>query len=528
MRSRKMLSIAAPMLAALFAFSPNVIEADYPDWNIICPTKRGQVLRFAALTKAAQAPVAHCGAAPSAFHQLHSVGGDIAVDLSISYDPDTNRLCYVTPSLPEAPVIRVGVGHRLTVNLTNTLHNTGPRNEVNCSIDVFGGEQLCLPLPYYEEEPGPDGKFYPLMANEAHEADGTSNLHTHGMFVSPQPCSDEVIESTIYPANWTGPLAPLQPCQTAPNTLTYTYYLASYHPAGLYWFHSHRHGEAEQETQMGLVGAIVVEDAGDAYRRSIGVTDEVLVIDDTPRSPCAIGRGCDVLRKPTSATAENRLAVEQAAREAAANPAASAAASAGPTLDPRVDQVDQAGECASGAYGAQGGTELWTLKLNGAPVPENLDGSPSPDSVMLKKTMQPGQRQIFRLVNASANSFVAPQLVLSQNGVETTEKLEVFARDGVGLADANGTRHFGYFDVSKGEFIVPPAGRVEFVVHAPPVGAKLYLQSAEVDPGCGGNAYPRRRLLLIDIGRHAGEPGRARRQRPAEKRALAGPGIFRS
>ncbi len=500
MRSRKMLSGAAPVMTALLAFSPIAIEADYPDWNIICHVGTGQVLRFAALTPAAQAPVAHCGAVPSRFHELHSVGGDgdTTVDLSIGYDPDTDRLCYVTPSLPEAPVIRVGVGDKLTVNLTNTLHNTGRGHEMNCPIDVFGGEQLCLPLPYYREQPGPDGKFYPLMANEAHPADGTVNLHVHGMFVSPLPCSDEVLDSTIYPANWTGPLAPLQPCQTEPNTLTYTYNLPADHPAGLYWYHSHRHGEAEQETQMGLVGAIVVEDSGDVYRRSIGVTDEVLIVSDTPRSPCAIGLGCDVTRRPpsTAAAAASR-AVEQAATEAAAEAAAAPSPSAGPTLDRHIDQVDQAGECASGAYGAAGGTELWTLKLNGAAVPENLDGSFPPDRELLKKTMRPGERQIFRLVNAGADSFIAPQLVFSEHGSAATEQLEVFARDGVGLADAQGNRHFGYFDVSKGQFIVPPAGRVEFVVHAPPVGAKLYLQSAEVDPGCGGNAYPRRRLLMI-------------------------------
>jgi len=53
------------------------------------------------------------------------------------------------------------------------------------------------------------------------------------------------------------------------------------------------------------------------------------------------------------------------------------------------------------------------------------------------------------------------------------------------------------YDVSQNQFIVPPAGRVEFVVHAPPAGAKLYLQSSQVLPGCGGNLYPARQLLLI-------------------------------
>jgi FtsP/CotA-like multicopper oxidase with cupredoxin domain len=53
------------------------------------------------------------------------------------------------------------------------------------------------------------------------------------------------------------------------------------------------------------------------------------------------------------------------------------------------------------------------------------------------------------------------------------------------------------FDVAATPLIVPPAGRVEFVVHAPPPGATLYLDDTQVAPGCGGNQYPPRRLLRI-------------------------------
>jgi FtsP/CotA-like multicopper oxidase with cupredoxin domain len=141
-------------------------------------------------------------------------------------------------------------------------------------------------------------------------------------------------------------------------------------------------------------------------------------------------------------------------------------------------------------------------------VPEAGKGQFPKDSALLRKTMRLGQRQIFRLANASANSFVAPKLVLKQNGKETVQKLEVFARDGVGLADASGKRHLTKFDVSKTSFIVPPASRLEFVVHAPPLGATLYLQSDQVNPGCGGNAYPARRLLKITSAGSPISPGR--------------------
>jgi FtsP/CotA-like multicopper oxidase with cupredoxin domain len=452
----------------------------------------------------ADVPVATCPPPPAGYTSLPSVGdgGNTSVNLAIGYDPDTKRLCFVATGLPIPPVLRVGVGDALSIQIANTLHDTGALHNKNCAIETYGGEGLCERKPVFPELPGPDGNFYPIMANEAHMADGTSNLHVHGLFVSPQPCSDEVLQSTIYPANWRDKIGTLPPCQATPDSLTYTYQLPDYHPAGLYWYHTHRHGQSEHETQMGLNGAIVVEDAGDAWRASIGVTDEVLVVGDVPNPACIQGPNCDARVSPGGQTRRQPFAAQ--ARKAAA---AQAAHTLPPvTLDPRIDQVDQAGECAYGASGAAGGVELWTLLLNGAPVPEIQNGFP-PDSELLTKTMQPGQRQIFRLVNASANSWVAPELVLNQNGVLTTLPLEVFARDGVGITDAQGRRIFRTFDVARKQLLVPPAGRVEFVVHAPPVGAELYLQSSQVLPGCGGNAYPARRLLLITPAGTAVNPG---------------------
>ncbi len=436
---------------------------------------------------AAAPPMASCSPIPSGFSELPNLGGDAdtSVNLQVGYDADTQRLCYVATGLPATPVIRVGVGHSLSITVANTLRDTGSTETLNCPIDSFEGEgNYCLAKPQFSAAPGPDGSYYPLMANQAVSADGTTNLHVHGLMVSPRGCSDDTMSSVIFPTNWGGPLDGLLPCQTTPTSLTYSYKLPPYQPAGLYWYHDHRHGSAEQEVQMGLAGPIVVEDAGDAARAEIGVTDEILLITDTPLRACTDGVSCDV--------APARLR-HHAVRPVTPN-VSSATASPG-TLDPRIDQLDQAG-CALGASGAAGGFELWTLKLNGAQIAENNPGFPS-DAEVLQKTMQPGQRQIFRLANASADSFVAPQLMLVANGVQSVEPLEVFARDGVGLADAQGRRHLTDFNVTQDPLIVPPAGRLEFVVHAPPPGATLYLDSAAVLPGCGGNAYPSRRLLMI-------------------------------
>jgi len=309
-------------------------------------------------TTLAQIPTAKCGAQPTSFASLPSLGdgGDLSVDFRIGYDHDTKRLCFNTLHLPQAPVLRVGVGHTLTVKINNTLHDTGIKN---CPIDTFGSEGYCLPKPVFAESPGPDGDFYPIMAQEAHIADGITNLHVHGLFVPPLPCSDDVITSAIYPANWPLKTELTPSCQSQANSLTYTYQLPPDHPAGAYWYHTHRHGEAEHQTQMGLVGAIVVEDKGDRYRKSIGVTDEVLLVTDIPNVACLIGVNCDA-KIPPRRQPHGELAREAARASGTQTPISqNTAPSSNPNvLDPRIDQLNQAGECAQGASDNTGGTEL--------------------------------------------------------------------------------------------------------------------------------------------------------------------------
>jgi hypothetical protein len=125
---------------------------------------------------------------------------------------------------------------------------------------------------------------HPIQTNIPHLADGTTNLHVHGVEVSPRPCHDEVLRSTLYAANWGGSIAPLLRCQDAPNELTYSYDIPSDHPAGLYFYHTHRHGQAQAQTMMGASGPIVIESEDDALREAYGVTDDVMIIRDFPSS----------------------------------------------------------------------------------------------------------------------------------------------------------------------------------------------------------------------------------------------------
>lgn len=454
----------------------------------------GEAAKPAALNVAAlpvawaeQTPVA-CPPQPTSYASLPSVTarGDLTVTLSLGAGTGVlgnPTLCFVHKSLPAAPVIRVFRGNTLTVKLTNTLVNTGPNNTENCTIQSYpagpaGGGKCGTSEAGYIALPGPDGTFYPIQADVQHTADGTTNLHTHGFSgVSPQPCHDEVIRSTIYAANWRGAIAPLLPCQEDPHELTYTYDIPSDHPAGLYFYHTHRHQQVFSQSMMGAAGAIVIESEQDRYREALGVTDDVMVIHDMP-----------VTYVTPSAPAPQQSLADLAGR------ARAPATSTSVAIDPRIDREN---EVTCKHEDLDTGTPAFSrLLLNGAPV-QDTASFPPPDDQVLVKTMKPGERQIWRIVNASATAYVSPQLVLSVNGKSTVLPLVVTGLDGVPVHDDGGRYYFDVIDTTKTPLVLATANRVEILVHAPPPGGTLYLDSQRVIPGCAGNDTPDRRLLRV-------------------------------
>lgn len=70
-----------------------------------------------------------------------------------------------------------------------------------------------------------------------------TNLHFHGMEVSPQYGQDDVITMIAKPG----------------ETLHYDVQVPRDVPPGLYWYHTHPHGESDRQDLDGMSGAIVVE-----------------------------------------------------------------------------------------------------------------------------------------------------------------------------------------------------------------------------------------------------------------------------
>lgn len=81
--------------------------------------------------------------------------------------------------------------------------------------------------------------------NTPHCFNGT-NLHSHGLWVSPSGNSDNVLLS-INPG----------------VKFEYEYNIPRDHPAGTFWYHSHRHGSTALQVSSGMAGAIIIR--GDRF-----------------------------------------------------------------------------------------------------------------------------------------------------------------------------------------------------------------------------------------------------------------------
>ncbi len=115
---------------------------------------------------------------------------------------------------------------------------------------------------YNASLPGPTLRLRPgdrLQVRLVNRLETTTNLHVHGLHVSPQGNSDNVFIS-VEPG----------------ESFDYDYQLPEDHPPGVYWYHPHHHGMVADQVSRGLYGAIIVEDPD-----PIAVTRErVLVISD--------------------------------------------------------------------------------------------------------------------------------------------------------------------------------------------------------------------------------------------------------
>jgi FtsP/CotA-like multicopper oxidase with cupredoxin domain len=364
--------------------------------------------------------------------------------IGLTVRQEGTTLCYVIDGIAEAPTIRVKQGATLTINLRNEITNPW------ALVSLLPSNMRDAPLGAV---PKADGTLE-VVPGRLHEVTGRTNLHVHGFSVPPTVPQDEVLMGCVDPARGD------ESCGR--REMTYTYPIPVDMAPGLYWYHPHVHGEVQAQMLAGLSGAIVVEGPEDRAREAAGIEDRVFIVRQLKDSDAKSVSGGAAL--PPVAGAHVSDTQPQAAL---AIPGA------------RIDTRHEMG-CSDAAADE--------ISLNGGPV---VDGA-SADKDLAPLTIPAGATQLWRVVNAATDA-VLDLALLDENGKPVP--VRVVARDGAPVTDDSG-KAMPLRPTTQAQ-MVPPAGRVEFLVDAPPLGKKLTFVSHAVDTGCAGDKVPERRLALL-------------------------------
>jgi len=109
-----------------------------------------------------------------------------------------------------------------------------------------------------------------------------TNLHFHGLTVSPGAPQDDVMDMMAMPG----------------QVLRYSVQIPRDHPPGLFWYHTHPHGESHRQVLDGMSGAIVIEGM-ERYAPQVGrLRERVIVL-----------RGRSVEHDPNAAELKHRVEV---------------------------------------------------------------------------------------------------------------------------------------------------------------------------------------------------------------------------
>lgn len=270
----------------------------------------------------------------------------------------------------------------------------------------------------------------------------STNLHFHGLTIPPTCHEDDVLKTSVQPGE-----APFE----------YRFRIPEDEPPGLYWYHPHIHGFSKPQVLGGASGALIVEGIERAKPELAGMRERVFIIRD------------EDLTNPNALPSKSEPVVPKFL-------------------------IDRDGDAANNGTGF--GKPAKDLSINYVSVPY-------PDYPPATIKIKPGERQLWRVLNASAITY----LNLEVRYGRSPQPLGLVAMDGVpigegtpeGSAAADGViwqTHLG----------IPPGARVEFIMQAPSNGGSGLLVTRTVDTGPGGENDPNRMLAQIVSSADAPEP----------------------
>src|SRR5713226_5343094 len=228
--------------------------------------------------------------------ELHAKDHTLLLTLHAAIASDGKNSFYFDGQ-PNAPTLRLSPGDQLKITYVNDLP---AKAKESCAITP------CMDM---------------------------TNLHFHGLTVSPDAPQDDVLDMMAMPG----------------QVLRYSVEIPRDHPPGLFWYHTHPHGESHRQVLDGMSGAIVIEGM-ERYAPQVGrLRERVLLL-----------RGRSIEH------------------------------------DPNATQLKQRVEIPSKGCGGEAEAVEEIFTVNGAVRP--------------RIEIAPNERQFWRIVNASADRYLDLQL----------------------------------------------------------------------------------------------------------------------
>jgi FtsP/CotA-like multicopper oxidase with cupredoxin domain len=369
---------------------------------------------------------------------LRSHDGVLKLDLTVHDFKEKDgsvRYCYLLPDGTQSPTLRLHPGDLLILRLTDRLVDFGTAVGA-VAVQGSAAHAAATPAPSAMDMTMQRASSDPCTRGTMSAV--AANIHFHGTTVPPLCHQDDVLKTSILPGD---------------PPFEYRFRIPRNEPAGLYWYHPHIHGFTEVEVLGGASGALIVEGIERANPALAGLPERVLVIRDQD------------LLNPNAPPSKSEPVV--------------------PKLF-----IDHDGDAANNGTGF--GLPAKDLSINFVPVPY-------PDYPPARITIRPGERELWRVLNASAITYLNLAVLFNR----APQRLGIVAIDGVPLRWGGSPAppivwvdHIG----------LPPASRVEFVVEAPPLGVPGLLVTRTVDTGPGGENDPNRALASITAASDAPEP----------------------
>lgn len=319
------------------------------------------------------------GLASAALLLAEGCGTDSATFQGTASNPGVPAPAPVPPA-PVAPrVVKVTLDVQMSTTTVDGLpfiarsfrsnSMTGP------NIRVKPGDNLQIKLNNLLP-PNPDN--VPHDINIPHQFNST-NLHTHGLHVSPMGNSDNIFID----------IAPGE-------SFEYSYQIPSNHPAGTFFYHPHKHGSSSVQNFSGMSGLLIVEGGVDGVKEVAAAADVPFLINELMQN--AQGRVPDYTARGSFTPAMRKFVVNGVTR---------------PTFTIRPGEVQRwrvvhAGVSWNIPFAIEGHT-LHTIAFDGITYPTRMDVtqellSPGNRLDVLVRGGAPGTYRIMKLEHQQANA----------------------------------------------------------------------------------------------------------------------------